>query len=208
MRSFSRSMGEGAAALLELVIQEVRKLAGRIDQWLMPISNWQWVGSGDILYRHVVSKGGVEFTGELCVDRQTVATYLGSFGDMPREGAVRIADGRYFYAATSEAQRFGELLSAGVQPAQARKYARAAMLSDMRRADECGKTWFNYVLTVSAKRGNRVLAEVSVWGVDAEPCVDCMDVRVQMLFDQLVIEAQREAIEELSQLSSMAMRLS
>ena len=204
----SGSKDEWFVGPLAVIARAVGQWIKRLDHWLTPVSDWQWVGKGDILYRRVVERRGFQFIGELCVDRQTVAAYLGSFGDAPQPGAYEVGVGRYFMPATRMEQRVCELIRSGVQPAQASKFARAALLDDMQRADECGKTWFNYVLTVSAKRGNRVLSEVTLWGVDAQPSVDCMDARVQQLFESLIDEAEQDALQELKHLGSVAMRAS
>lgn len=188
--------------LLKAIVAGVRAL----DRSWFPVSEWKWVGSGGVLYRRVTEQRGFSFIGELVVDRQTVGAYLGTFGDAFREDAVPVGDGRFFYPASSESSRVSELVRAGCPLSDARSLARRAVIEDMNRAASYGETWFIYGLVVSAKRGSRVLAEVSLWGIDAVPHVDRMDPRVESLYQEIIPEAEREALDELKNLSSYAMR--
>lgn len=188
--------------LLKAVVAGVRNL----DQALFPVSAWKWVGYGGVLYSRVTEQRGFTFIGELVVDRQTVGAYLGTFGDVFREDAVPVGDGRFFYPANSELSRVQELVSEGCPLKEARDLARRGLIEDMNRAASYGETWFNYCLVVSAKRGNRVLGEVTLWGIEATPHVDRMDPRIEELYQELILEAERDALIDLKSFRSCAVR--
>jgi hypothetical protein len=190
---------------VQQIVHLVVCAARAVDHWLNPVSDWKWVGRGDALYQRTVDRNGFSFTAELVIDRRTVADYLGAFGDTWREDAVPASDGYFFYPAAGEFDRTIELVKSGISQTEAQKIAHANVYRDMKRAASYGETWFLYGLVVSAKRGNRELAEVSLWGIEATPHVERMDSRIESLFAELIPEAEREALGELKTLRTSAM---
>ena len=170
----------------------------RISYWLMPTTEWKFIGTEEVLYRREVQRAGLTLVGELKVDYETVRRQLGVFGDSWRFNCLPASSYGFFYPAKTAQSHYDDLREQGFADKVAWAMANRRVEEAMKDAESFGEDWYQYTMQVKALDGNVVLAVSEVTGVEAEVHPLRMDPEIDLLFEQLAIEADSVARQRLA----------